>query len=404
MTQLDADTRSSLGKKRQLFLKNYLSAKVTGSARTKMIDFSIQKLRDQSINPKLLPAARINATTLISQLNERPLDAGRGQMPVASANAFKVLVSLFSGQDPKQNPDFVKIAAFRGIKNQLEMNLKSGQPVDPSAKAQLVKSAMEMLAAPADRDADAGAYWMKRQAVELAGLLEDPKTLPPLLAILNDETASDAIRLDVVKTFVKTGAMGTDPKTNGDVLASICKFAEKSISNEATHVQSQVDQLVRNGILYGDDDSRQKGMVFGTGSGNRNDESPAQGSGGRGGFGGEDVGGRGPFGGVGGGGRAGEVQPIVELPNYLLQISRDRVQAVAVLGGRAIEKIRPNLDAKAETLAKGTVSELGSLLRAANVGLIDLDRKMDPSEMEAEDQNRRSELRGSTDRGIQRVS
>ena len=252
MTQTDADTLSTLGEKRKDFLKTYLNEGVTGAARNNLIDFSIQKLQAYSVDPTLHPSARVNAVVLMSQLTDRPLT--RGQAPIASAKALKSLQSIFNGQDPKQNPEFVKVAALSGIKNQLELNAKSGQTADPALKNELVTAAMELMAAPADREVDVAAYWNKRQAVQLSGLLKDAKTLPALLGILNDETSSFDLKLDVVKTIVKTGAMGTDAKTNSDVLVAICKFAETSVADEAARIESEIEEMVRSGILYGDKD------------------------------------------------------------------------------------------------------------------------------------------------------
>ena len=138
-------------------------------------------------------------------------------------------------------------------------------------------------------------------------------------------------------------------------------------------------------MLYGNTDIMKNGIDFGIGSATRNEEPG--GSGTRGGFGGgEEGGGRGIA-----GARGQASRPSVELPNYILQISRDRLRAVSIFSERAIEKVRPNLGTKEEVLAKGTVSELKSLLRDVNVGLVDVDqKKVSAEEIEAQDRDRRS--------------
>ena len=87
--------------------------------------------------------------------------------------------------------------------------------------------------------------------------------------------------------------------------------------------------------------------------------------------------------------------PMVELPNYLLSTSRNRVRAVVLFSRQAIgsskeEGLRRNLDAKAEGLARVTVSELNSLLKKSEVGLLNREERRDPDAppMEEEDQNR----------------
>lgn len=371
MTQTDADTVSSLGTKRQNFLKNYLNALVTGTARAKMIDFSISKLQAHSSDATLSPGARVNAVVLISQLTDRPL--ARGQAPIVSANAVNALLGILNGQDPKKYPEFVKIAALSGIKNQLDIITKSGRAVDPAMNRQLVAASLELMAAPADREADAAAYWKKRQAVQLAGILKDAQTLPALLAILNDEVSSHDLKLEVVKTMLKTGSMGADAETTSNAVVSICKFAQQAVANEAAHIQGQVEEMVHNTILYGDEDLRQRGKVFAAGDV-------------------EDV----AAGGPGGGGingvaaRGKKAIPMVDLPNYLLNSSRNRIRGVSIFGGRALEALRKNLDPKAEALARGTVSELSSLLKNSEVGLLNREEKRDDDEptIEQEDRDR----------------
>ena len=188
MTQTDADTLSSLGEKRESFLKNYLRG--SGNARSRLLDFTIEKLQAYSVDPTLHPSARVNAIVLLSRLTDRPANPSANQPPIASANAFKALLSIFGNADKKQSPEFVKVAALSGITFQLDQNSKSGQTVDGAAKTQLVDAAMEFMAAPADREKDAAAYWQKRLAVQLSGILKDPKTLPALLAILKDDAAT----------------------------------------------------------------------------------------------------------------------------------------------------------------------------------------------------------------------
>jgi len=373
MTQTDADTVSSLGTKRQEFLKNYLNTGVTGTARARMIDFSISKLQAHSGDATLAPGARVNAVVLMSQLTDRPL--ARGQAPTASAQAFKTLVSIFGNQDPKQNPDFVKVAALSGIVYQCELGSKSGQAIDAGMRARLVDSAMGLMAAPVDREADAAAYWKKRQAVKLSGILKNAKTLPALLAILNDEVSSHDLKLEVVKTIVKSGSMGAGAETTNNVVLSICKFAQKSVANQATHIQSQVEEMVHNTMLYGDEDLRQSGKNFGAG-----DVEGAAGSGTRG----SDTRGSDTR---GSGTRDKNAVPMIDLPNYQLSSSRNRIRGVAIFGGRALEALRKNLDPKTEALAKDTVSELGSLLKKSEVGLLNLEAKRGDDEPSVEQED-----------------
>ena len=376
MTQTDADTLSSLGAKRQDFLKDYLNERVKGAARSNFLDLTVEKLRAYSINPKLHPSARVSSVALLSRLTDRPVT--RNQTPIASAKAFNALLGIYGNADPKQNPEFVKTAALSGIKHQLDINTKSGQTVDAAVKSQLVEEAMKFMAAPTDREKEAVAYWNKRQAVQLSGILKDAKTMPSLLAILSDETSNLELKLEVVRAIAQTGAMDSDAKANGTVLAAICKFAETAIAGEATGLQDAVNQMVRDSILFGGDDVRETGS----------DTQPENE---------EDAAARGGFGGPGGFGEEREKDiPLVELPNYQLANARNRIRAVAMFCRQAIGTskqagLRPNLDAKAETLASDTVRQLSTLLTKANVGLLNLDERRRDDEPSVEEEDRKRE-------------
>jgi len=351
MTQADL-TLSNLGEKRQKFLNNFLDGDVTGVARGNMIDFTIETLQNYCINTSLHPSARINAVVLMSQLTDRPL-IPRVQAPRASGRAFNVLQKIFNGKNEKQFPEYLKIAAFAGMKNQLEMNSKAGQPANANVRGPLVEAVMKILPVEADPEKDAAGYWKKRLAVQFAGVLEDVRTLPGLLAILNDEASSFELKMDVVKTLAKTGSMANDPKNNGTVVAAISQFAAKAIDSEATNITAAHDKIIRDNMLYGGIDLKQRNQPvdFQPAGADGSDRRPDAGSANR------------------------PQEPIIELPNYLLGISRNRIRAVAFFSRQAINTTsqQGGLDPKAKRLGDGCAAELNSLLEKANVGLVDVE-------------------------------
>ena len=375
MTQTDRDTLSSLGVKRQSFLENYLNDEVTGNARARMIDFTVEKLQAYCIDATLHPSSRVNAVVLLSQLTDRV------QPPVASSKSTAVLQGIINGQDKKQFPDFLKIAALSGMKNQLEINSRSGQALSRGAGTQLVNIVMELLATEVDRKKDAGGYWRKRQAVQLSALLKDAKTLPLLLKILNDEVSTLEMKLDAVKAISQTEIVGSDPKTNSTVLLSVSKFAKTAVGKEAINIQDSLKQMEYKALLYGDVDLRELGADF--------EPMPAEESGfeGRNFGGGRDFNDRDP-----------DAAPLFELPNYQLNVHRNRIRSVALSCQQAIgttnqEGLRRNLDSKAEALANRMSGLFTALLERSGVGLIDVEgssRKPGAPDLQAEDRNRRT--------------
>jgi len=358
MTQTDLVTLNNLGEKRQKFLNNFLGKGVTGGARSKMIDFTIETLQTYCINTRLHPSARINAVVLMSQLTDRPL--ARDQAPRASGRAFTVLQKIFYGENEKQFPEYLKIIAFSGMKNQLEMNAKAGQSVNANVKAPLVETVMEILPVEADPETNATGYWKKRQAVQLAAVLNDARTLPALLAILNDDISSFELKMDVVKTISQTGSMANDQKTNGTVVAAISQFAAAAINGEATDIKEARDKMIRDNMQFASVDLMQSTKpidfqpVTEDGSGTRPEAGSASRSQG----------------------------PIIELPNYQLNISRNRLRAVATFCSQAIRATsrQGGLPPKAKSLEDGSVAELQSLLTKANVGLVDVEVRTGPGE------------------------
>ena len=248
MTQTD-DTLSSLGTKRQKFLKDFLGKEVTQPARGKMIDFTIDNLQQYCIKSELHPSARLNAVILISQLTDRPLIRSE-QAPLASRRAFTVLKTIFNGENEKQFPEYLKIAAFSGMKNQLEMNSKAGNPADANVKDPLVDAVMKILPAEVDRDSDAAGYWKKRTAVQFAGVLNDAQTLPALSTILKDDVSSFELKLDAVKAISK---MTVGSKANGTV-AAVCEFAANTVGGEANNIAAAREKMILDNIQFKDTD------------------------------------------------------------------------------------------------------------------------------------------------------
>jgi len=334
-----------------------------------MIDFTVEKLKAYCIDTAMHPSSRVNAVVLLGQLTDR------AQPPVASSKSTAILQGIINGQDKKKFPDFLKIAALSGMKNQLEMNSRSGQTVDRGAKTQLVDIVMELLATEVDRKKDAGGYWKKRQAVQLSRLLRDAKTLPLLLKILNDEVSTLELKLDAVKAISQSEIAGSDPESNSTVLLSICKFAKMAVGQEAFYIQDSLRQMEYKGLLFTDLDLRQLGTDF--------EPLPAEDTG----FQGRDF-----------DGRDSDADPLFELPNYQLNVHRNRIRSIALFCQQAIgttnrEGLRRNLDSKAEALANRMSGLLAALLERSGVGLIDVEgsgRRPGSPDLQEEDRNRQT--------------
>lgn len=408
MTQMDASTISSLGDRRRQFLKDYLDDDITGAARQKLIEVTVENMSKMLVNDALHPSARINAAVLLTRLNDRPANRSQGVTPIPSSKAFDALLSLFSENDDKRAPAYLKCTALSGLKHHIETNVRAGRQIDGNTQQQLLGKLSQIIQAPADAKKAPADYWQKRLAIQLAGLIGNSGTIDSVVKVLADEDASFAMKLDAIKTIDRVGAMDSSADRNGEVLVEVCKFASIAVDAEGKQIKSDWDQLIYDNMLYADEDLLETGIDFeeavpaktgpasagaagGAGNGGFGgmDGGMDGGLGGMdGGFGGMDGGMDGGLGGMDGGfggmdggfdGLATEdkKKPVVELPNFMLQNSRTRIKSVAfycrrVIGESKEKGLRRFLDAKMESLAGRAAVQLKQLLDDSDTGIVDL--------------------------------
>lgn len=416
MTQMDAGTISSLGEKRRQFLKDYLDDDVTGNARQRMIDVTVENLSKMLVNDGLHPSARISAAALLARLNDRPASRTQGVTPIPSAKAFEALLAVFDDSDEKRAPAYLKCTALSGLKHHIETNVRAGRQIDGNVQQQLLGKLSQVIEGPADAKESPAAYWQKRLSIQLASLIGNSGTVDSVVKVLADDKASFEMKLDAIKAIDKVGAMDNSAKRNGEVLLEVCKFASTAVDGEGKHIKSAWDKLIYDNILYGNEDLMETGIDFEEAKPAKTGPASAEaGAGGMGaGFGmgegmGESAGmgegmsegmAEGPgMSGMSGGFGSGLVAnvkktPVVELPNFMLQNSRTRIKAVAfycrrVIGETREKGLRRFLEPATESLASRVSIQLKQLLDDSNVGLVDQDIRNRTGKTEEEkDQDR----------------
>ncbi|QEG20622.1 hypothetical protein [Mariniblastus fucicola] len=348
------------GRLRYDFDRAYLGTKYVTGSRTTLIESillpGLQKLVD---NEELTPAARVNAVVLISRLDDSPLVRSSKTPPRPSLKGLDSLITMWQGD----YPEYLKAAAFAGIIRHMEVDDAIATPRIPNdRKTQLmsaVTTAMDaILAADPELKIDLN-RWKVSKSVELMSKSRMPAEAAAYFDRMSAMLAKDSkipkwVKLEAIRGMRRLPLTGIAPEKINSVIESSLMYASSSLSEEAAGLKKRVDELIYDNILWDNVDLKVTGTNYvdapkaptgGPGMG-----GPGMGGPGMGGMGGPGMGMGGPgmgMGGMGGpgmgmgdeGGRGGPggfpgvgeavVEPIVELPNYELNLSRRRAKLVA---------------------------------------------------------------------------
>lgn len=394
MTQLgdqSFDKLSNLGNLRTEFLKSYLSPKMTGPARQRFIDtICLPQLKVIYSDPKLHPAARLSAVYLLGLLDVVPGARSPATAPTASPQALDQLMEILQAKDSEA---FLKVGAWAGLQRHVEIDAAAGNQIPEPKKSQIKQVAIQVIdgkfTGQDSWEADLS-YWMKRRSTQMLGLLKDQATLTKIVEVLDNTDHNIWLRLDALEAIERLGLVQVDSQ----VVQSIGKFLAEAIAAESQWIKSERENLIFENLLYEDVDLEETGT-------NWKDESAdavggQKSGGGRfgrarkslGGLGG-DTGmseGMGSEGGEGGRGSASSGKPAqptegmqkqVELPNYMLNLSRRRIKSLAFIGKRVLKPVEDAglhkaADAANKTKIDQMVAPLERLLKDSDVGLVNL--------------------------------
>lgn len=417
MTLTDFENTSTFGAQRREFLKDFLDRDITGSARSNMINLTLEWTKKIAEDTTLHPAVRLNAVYLMAILDEVPTDRGAGQMPRPSSGAFQILKTIMTSADEDKHPQFLRVAAISGVQRHLEIEKMSGASFVTAGDKQAIANAVIQHLDSAETDDVT--YWLKRRAIQLLGLMGNQQVASQAVKILENEDASLWLKLDAVEAIAGVTLSGEDASK---AAFAVSEFCAKTLQAEGDSIKAAVDKLVNDNILFQDIDLAKTGIDFekdtpaatgaagtadgnggrggGLGSGPDGGRGGGMGPGAGGGLGGLGDGPGGPGGGLGGGlgggGRggggfgaatAGVNEPIVELPGYQLNLIRRRLKSLAYVASNTIggddgaKGLARSVNDDVKELCNKTYSSLQLLLtKKSNVGLVDLeDRNYEPT-------------------------
>ena len=408
MTQ--AENLRDAGKFRYDFDRSYLGTKYTGASRVQFIqNVLLPRLKTLVNNDQIAPAARVNAVVLMSRLDDAPLVRASKTPPRPSLAAFDSLIEIWKSG----SPDFVKAAAFSGILRHMEIDDAVATPrIANEKKSQLMSSVTSDVDAIIAEDPELKMdlnRWKVSKSLELMSKARLPGQAEAFFdrmsgILAKDSKVSKWVKLEALRGLVRLPMNGIAPAKFNTLIESSVSYASQALDDEAKGLESRVEALVFDNILWDNNDLEVTGTNY--------VDSPKAPTGAGGGMGGMGMGGMGmgmSGGGMSGGGMGmsgggmgmgmsgggmgmgmgmgmgkggmkgmmGEEppKPIVELPNFELNLSRRRIK-LAVFSVHQLLELKPIQDAATERHKgelKPVVDRLQKFLNEdSNIGVIDL--------------------------------
>ena len=393
------------GRLRFEFDRSYLGTKFTTASRVPFIE-NVLMPRFKTIveNEDLSPAARVNAVVMISRLDDSPLVRTTKTAPRPSLAAFDELVAIWRGQ----SPDYLKAAAFSGILRHMQVdNAVASARIPGDKKSQLMgavtASVDAILAEDPELKEDLN-RWKVSKSVELmsqARLASETEAYFDRMSAMlaKDSKAPKWVKLEAIRGLTRMDLRSIAPAKIDSLIESSISYASDSLSGEARHLEKRVEDLIYDNILWDNEDLEVTGTDY-------TDNPKATGGMGMGGMGmsGMGMGGGMEMGGMGGGkegggmgmgmggmgmggmGMTGEKpDPIVELPNFELNLSRRRMKLV-VSSVDQLLSLKPIQDNATEGHKDGLAALTNRfqefLNKDSNIGLVDLAKKKKDSDLE----------------------
>jgi hypothetical protein len=387
------------GTLRDTFFRTFMKADVNEASRKKLIsEVILPAMQAIATGKDYSPAARLNAVALVGRLDESALvrSGTRVRPPRPSSDAFQFLSGQLNSADA---PAWLKAAAIQGLIRHLQVDRAVGGRLLADDNRDLLETfATSTLdgksAGQAEWSQDLD-YWLKRRSVQLLGYLgrsgPGGKIVDRLVAIAGDESQTQWMQLDAVKSLRMIDFNGVSQAQVSKVMVTTVGYLQRQLAAEAERIGTLVDDLVYKNILFGDEDL----VVSGTKYTKNVGKAPRGGMGmGRGMGMGMDVDMDMDMGmGMGSGtrGSMGKMmeEPVflVELPNYQLNLIRRRMKISAFTANDALlnaNGLEAAASAKDKQLRLAIDKFAKGFLRDSNIGLVDISKEDDFEDEEKE--------------------
>ncbi len=138
------------------------------------------------------PAVKLNAVLILGDLNDKQPKRNRPETAEPRLNSQMDLIAYL--ESPDQLSDVLLVGALTGMQRHARESL------DSQTKKRIAKVLLGIVNAPVDSTRDPSArLWSRRQAVDILGQLDLPKTEKFLLKIIEDANESVSLRMAAVE-------------------------------------------------------------------------------------------------------------------------------------------------------------------------------------------------------------
>lgn len=372
MAQKSDDYLSTLGTRRNDFIRRYLSADVSGENRRHLIDQLLLPTMKRIAEGNFHPSARLNAVLLIGLVNTTEAGSGSSDAPQPSPECVAYLNSLIK-QD--QLPLYLRVAAFTGLHRVAQI-----EGLRPSLDQNMVKEISNAALAVAEKkaagqdnwDPDAS-YWLRRRAVQILGFLRNQgdnlAVVNALYAILSDDSNQFNLRLDAVEALSELNLTEAAAAKVKEVSEGVTKLAGDAMVQQAEKIRTDVEDYIAINLLNKGPFLLRSGSAPSSSGGGQGRDTPKMNAGG-----GLDGGGEAPGGGNEQAGKDPDA-PLFDMPNYYLNMERRSCKNYVFVCQNLLDdagkwyKIAPESE---RDLFKKVNDVLDRVMEKSDVGLVDL--------------------------------
>ncbi|MEZ6095382.1 MAG: hypothetical protein R3C03_14320 [Pirellulaceae bacterium] len=252
-TQLDDEMLSNAGTFRAQFKKDFLSASVPDQTRVGLLDNIVLPNLKKIVEGNYHPAARLNAITLVGELDSKDGDKAASALPVPHAASVKYLLECIAREDL---PEYVTVGAASGL-TRIALIAGAGGSIDNADSTTLRSYASSVLGGTAngqDKWSKDVGYWMQRRATQILGNLRSPGANGAIVESLNqliaDSEAPINLRADAVDAISKITVGNKDLLV--ETIDSTIAFSADALEYNAVAMYDRIKKYVGEGLLFHD--------------------------------------------------------------------------------------------------------------------------------------------------------
>ena len=242
------------------FKRDFISKKYPIASRRSFIEtVAIPGLQNLIDNKNLAPAARVNAVVLMGQLDEAPLNRSANAPPRPSLNAFQALGKIWQGD----YPSFLKVVAFSGLNRHVEIDQVLASPRIPSdQKSQLMATVLAQMEQIINEDPQLEVdidRWQVGKSIEMlskSGLTSDAaKFADRFNAMLaEDSLVPKWTKLEAIRGLNRLPLNAVAADKVDAMIDTATAYLGDALAGEADAIQSSVDELIYDNILWRNED------------------------------------------------------------------------------------------------------------------------------------------------------